>query len=375
MNWNSFFYSYFSSKMNYVKTADSFFIPINNLRNSCCYHVALVQLLHTSKTFNRLVSTVNIDDEFYRLMLMPSIVYARVNESNYKEMYKEMKKAYNELYDKVVNESAKDGYSPHFLELNYILPIIYDLFPNDFSTILNEIGVDSIYLLQTEIQSDNVLEMYPFTKIEFAERMRGLNAKMIEWGHSNPSFSKSQKHSDVKGFILEVYPNAHSVDGGHALFLLHDRNTYYIFDDDSTIDYFYRYVQNRNANIAKICIHTNEDMSSLQQLWGGEVLTRRVNNRLELISWNGEAKPIASAFINLRINSQQTKNEVLRGGNMEPEQATPLDANEQLATCRSRCKLYLILLIIVIVLLAVDIAFGVFRALRKEKYDCPCNRR
>lgn len=362
--------------MNYVKTADNFFIPINNLRNSCCYHVALVQLLHTSKTFNKLISIANITDPFYRMMLMPSIIYTRVNESNYKAMYKEMKSAYNELYDKIVGDEAKDGYSPHFLELNYILPIIYDLFPNDFEAILNEIGVDNIYLLQTEVQADNVLDMYPFTKSEYTERMRGLNTKMIEWGHAHPNFSKNQKRSDVKGYILEVYPNAHSVDGGHALFLLRDRNTYYIFDDDSTIDFFERYVKNRSSNIAKICIHTSDEISPMQQLWGGEVLTRRVNNRWELVNRNDEAKVIASAFINLRAHDD----ELLQGGNMGSEetaaQAAPATSQGTVldtAACEQKLKIYKIILIITIVILVVDIAVGIYRAVKRERFDCPCN--
>lgn len=368
------------------------FIPINNLRNSCCYNVALVQLLHTSPMFNQLMlelsreihktkseNSSNLSTNSHNLstnlstksenlsnlssnslnsfnssnsstklnilnispliisLLKPSIIYSSVTVENYKEKYQEMKQSYSDLYSTYVNSYAFDGYSTHYLLYCYLLPSILRVcnskneWKSKFSVILEETGVDQIYLRQTSMFFDTVLTSSPFLKNEYNSEIKSMISDFISWGRSH----ELKSDVDQKGYIVEIYPNAHSVDGGHALFMLkkvlNGKNVFYIFDDDSTIDLFERYVQGRNQNISKISIHmrnNDEAIHQLQQLWGGNILTRRCNNRWELLNetTNGkekrgeEMKRIASSFIEIsnkfdKSNKFDTEQQ-MRGGSI-----------------------------------------------------------
>ena len=68
--------------MNFVESNGIRFIAIKNLENRCCYHVAVLQLFHTSKTFNHLIQTANIPIE-YEVMLGPFKEYSIIDETTY----------------------------------------------------------------------------------------------------------------------------------------------------------------------------------------------------------------------------------------------------------------------------------------------------
>ena len=111
--------------MNYVEAYNTLFIPINNTLNSFCYHLTVVQQLHTSETFNNLMQTYNSDNKYIDMMLLPFKTYSTINKDNYKDIYKQIKQDYETMINSVISEYGKNGYSPFIVLYFYVLPIIY----------------------------------------------------------------------------------------------------------------------------------------------------------------------------------------------------------------------------------------------------------
>lgn len=366
--------------MNYVEKDGNIFIPINNRRNCICYHVALVQLFHTSNTFNKLMNEIDLNkfDDIYRLLLQPFQVYAKVNVNNINESYFKMKKSYEEL-STILHPRTLNGYSSHLLEYFYILPVINKLFPNEMSNICSEINADPIHFNTPMVKIQNINQSCPF----LIEKYFGLFVSLCEemcQRYLNNGFKISP--TKFNGGIIEVFPNYNSVDGGHAIFILKDGMKYYIFDDDTTIDLFERYVNNRDNNIHKIAIYTNDPItiSEIQSLWKEDILTRRVNNRYEIINTSQTISPeistISKSFINLHQNENleifdDINRMELKGGEDVVATTKPEKNYQKLF------KITLICCIILAVILVVDIIFGVTVRFKcgREKYKCPCMKK
>lgn len=364
------------------------FISIDNLENSLCYHVAMIHLLHCSDTLNTLLCNFdeqNCSNELFYYMLKPSILYAQTTEENYKSKFDEIKVAYKEMYDSVMAEYAKNGYSSFYLLYYYYLPILYELYPNQFKSICEELSVDSIHLNKPMLDIEKrVLEQAPFLKPEYFDTIYELNDKL--------------QHADIQlerhrapGVILEVYPNKNSVDGGHALFVLRAKNsaviaeqekqtddsytfvasnsytsaeTLYVFDDATTIDLFKRYVENRNGFIAKICIHTYDEaiVAQIQKLWGTDALTKRVNNRFELLV--NENKEREAAKLKDISKAIVAKSDVLSDSKM-------------LGGAQQGVNVFLIATIVLTIILIIDIVFGLTHGCYSKQafgFPCPCKK-
>lgn len=402
------------------------FIPIDNLKNSLCYHVAVVHLLHTSKTLNELLIDVHeekingggVPTELFRILLMPNIIYAQTNESNYKEKYTEIKAAYDVMYSQVMAEYAKHGYSSFYLLYFYYLPLLYRRFPEHFVKICEELTIDDTFFKTPFVTYADVLENRPFLKKEYTSLFKTLNEEL-------QSMDLHIERKPLKGAILEIYPNADSAEGGHAIFLLRTKkisyeytdekqtddayiyesvsssmstpqNVYYIFDDATTIDLFQRYLENRNGFVAKICIHTTDAdaIKELQSLWGKNVLSKRVNNRYELLAdtpaKKDDAALIASSFVQVSKNNEKMKssasiaggsnqkllcnrNRYLKGGeNM-------LAAEAQQAYSPQPMNIWKVATFILITVLIIDIIFGLTHGCYKQRFGtsikCPCNKK
>ena len=353
---------------NYVNVDGIVFAPINNIKNSFCYHLTVVQLFHISPTFNNCMQQLDSMqiDNFYKLMLNPFAVYSKVSENNYMEVYQELKEAYNVLIDIVVDDFAKNGYSPFFVIYYYIFPILNHLFPNEVRQIAEEIGAQSIHFNTTRPFYTNIIVNNPFVKQEYQNLMLQLCDKM-----TNNLGDYIVRNKVFKAGILEVYPEQHAVDGGHALFLLRNAEKFYIFDDDSTIELFEKYVNTRANNINKICIHTDDEnaVNCLQQLWGSNILTKRVNNRYEILNRretkSEEIKQIATSFVELH----NAKNEFLQNQNMS-------GGDEQPKSYKTLFVTFLIISIVLIIILIIESIIVLSkRAKASETYDCPCRRK
>ena len=382
------------------------FISIDNLENSLCYHVAMLHLLHCSKTLNGLLQTLNIENELFTCvppcnvnivelftyMLKPSILYAQVDENNYKEKFEEIKVAYKQMYTNVIDEYAKNGYSSFYLLYYYYLPILYELFPHRFKSICEEMSIDSIHFNKPMYAIESVLRQAPFLKSKYFDLICKLNEKLK---HANINL----KHYRAPGVILEVYPNKNSVDGGHALFALRAKNTtmtaenekktdnsyfysssssytsnesLYIFDDATTIDLFKRYTENRHGFIAKISIHTYDEtiVNDIQKLWGTNALTKRVNNRFELLAGDNETamKEISETLVKTIDENEANETSILEPSKM-------LGGEE--SASKQGINVFLIATIVLTIILIIDIIFGLTHGCySKQSFGapCPCKR-
>lgn len=390
------------------------FIPIDNLKNSLCYHVAVVHLLHTSKTLNELLLEMSrepnrinegIPTQLFRILLMPNIVYAQTNESNYKEKYVEMKEAYNVMYNQVMAGYAKHGYSSFYLLYFYYLPLLYRRFPEHFLKICEELTIDDTFFKTPFVTYADVLDNRPFLKKEYTSLFKSLNEEL-------QSMNLHVERKPLKGAILEVYPNADSAEGGHAIFLLRakkisyeketentysytsissSQSTYYIFDDATTIDLFQRYLENRNGFVAKICIHTTDEnaVKELQSLWGKNVLSKRVNNRYELLadtpSKKDDAALIASSFVQVAKNDEKMKSTTsIAGGSNQKllyNRNRYLKGGEEMSSPQpyAQMNIWKIATFILMVVLVIDIVFGLTHGCYKQKFGtsskCPCHKK
>ena len=272
--------------MNYVSAYDTIFIPINNCFNSFCYHLTVMQQLHMSITLNHLLKDYHSESNYINQMLEPLMIYALITEDNRRDVYIRMKSSYQHLINAVISEHGKRGYSPFIVLYFYILPIIYQCFPDSFKQICVEASIDPIFLKSPDLTVESQIKTTPLIKDQFIDEQTQMTLNM---NAANIDFERGP----FRGGILEVYPNSHSYDGGHALFILNANRTYYVFDDDTTISLFRDYVNGRDKHINRICIRgiDNDVANDLQSLWNKQILTKRVNNRFELIN-NGSDETI-----------------------------------------------------------------------------------
>lgn len=353
--------------MNSITSNGIKFIAIKNLENRCCYHVAILQLFHTSPTFNQLITNAVIPNQF-KVMLQPFKEYALINDSTYERV----NEAYKEL-DKIMSDNVKKGYSSHLLMYYYLLPLLNKLFPQQFETIANEVRADPIHFNVPRVKSHEIYTVAPFLKYD-NEIYEQLHEEMISRYMSGNL--KIERQSLV-GAIIEIFPSAFTVDGGHALFLLKSEGVYYIFDDNVTIDLLERYVNNRNNNIAKLCIYTNDDVAikEIQQLWGHEVMTARVNNRWEITEHVEEV--VVPIYRFLRAGKMDDLK--LTGGEDTTSENVDIDVEQELKKCRTT-KIVLIIISAILLIIIIIEAVLVLKKRSDEKkknrqsYQCPCQK-
>lgn len=293
--------------MNYVEAYDTVFIPINNTLNSFCYHLTVVQQLHMSPTFNKLIHDYISGNVYIDTMLEPFKIYSDVNVSNRMEIHKRMRESYSKLINTVISEHGKNGYSPFILLYFYILPIVYRCFPDQFKQICIEASIDPIFLKSPDVGTEYQISTSPLIKNEFIDEQKQMTKELT---NAHITFEKGP----FKGCILEVYPDKHSFDGGHALFLLKNKDIYYVFDDDTTLDLFKDYVNNRNDNVNRICIRGIDDATSdeIQQLWGGDILKHRVNNRYEYVNDRNNKRMVDVIKSFITIHSIPTEEQMMQ---------------------------------------------------------------
>lgn len=352
--------------MEYVQKDNITFIPISNLWNRCCYHVAVTHLLHTSPTLNRLIQ--NVDLNGYHAILKPLQIYSQVTPENRVEKHAEMKAAYDEIYSKYADEAVINGYSPHLLLWSYMLPVIWKLFPDHFESIFEELGLDLIYLSETSFVHKAAIETSPFLKSEY--RREALDLAME---FSSKWMGRDLKMGIPSGLILEVYPNKHNNDGAHALFIL-KADRFYIFDDDFTIDALKRYVDLRSDNIHKLIIRSRSGSDvarELQSIWGN-VMSRFVNNRFE-ISKGDLMKTVCKAITESNRHVSIVYPVGKEAMNVEPKICG--GGEEPVKTYKKPFIITLTLAILLFVILIIEIVYTLSKR-KHESYDlpCPCRR-
>ena len=152
----------------YVKTKNgTHHITLVNYDNSFCYWISVLQRLHSSPTLNKRVieyfSSNPDPNKIETILLKPVYSYAQLENTSLTKddilkVYQEIINFMSEYIPQIVSDNAKHGYVPHYLLNDYSCPIIYSLFPNDFSTILNEIHIAILNFNSTSYSVEHAMK-------------------------------------------------------------------------------------------------------------------------------------------------------------------------------------------------------------------------
>lgn len=245
----------------YVKTINStYHIALYNHENSFCHHIAVVQCLHASETLNTLLRKMNLNtlDEYIVDVLKPLYVYSLYEPNkNELETYSSIKEYYEYYVEKYVSENGKHGYEPLKVLVYLFLPVIYNVFKNDFVQIISELHIDKISFNNIDyVIEDNILnEQNAFLKSPYKEQCYELYKTFI----NNVPTKYNKKHFVAS--VLEVYPNKDNT-GGHAITLLKgfDKN-FYIIDDQNAIMKMEEYYKQRKERIYRISVRNIDEIT------------------------------------------------------------------------------------------------------------------
>lgn len=343
--------------MEYVVDNGIVYIPIKNLRNCYCYHIAVVQLLHTSPTLGSCLRVTG--DRYADMMLGPLLTYNQINIKNKDQVFEAMIKAY-EMLDRHVKVH---GYWSYVLLYDYIMPIIHHFWTDQFPQICSELNIDQFHLRQPPISVKAVMRSNPFVE---------WRPCIDEWYREMFEDPFDYRPAGFKGGIIEVMPDANSSDGGHGLFILKTQDKFIVFDDATVVDLFEHYVHERSGFISRIAIQNidAENASRLQSLWGDNVLTRRVNNRWEAESSSTKMKLIPTAFMLLRQQGSLMSNQ-MSGGEPQVNLNAPAP-NPEVKKWKTIAIVFISLFVVSIIGIVIEI---IVTLKKRQGYKCPCKNR
>ena len=239
-------------------------IALFNYENSFCHHIAVLQRLHSSPTLNKLLNKYenihDISNDSYIIdMIYPVHLYAKYkgNDDEELQLYTNMKKYYSYFVQKYVSSVGMNGYLPLNVLVYIFMPVIYNIFPNDFQTIISELHMDKIDFNTIEyVVKDIILnESNAFFKNEFTQKQYDLYKVMIK--ELPNKFIKKQFVSAV----LEVFPNKDKT-GGHAITLIKSiDNSFYIIDDQNSISKLEDYYTLRKSRLYSISVRDIDEIT------------------------------------------------------------------------------------------------------------------
>lgn len=111
-------------------------IPIKNINDKLCSHIAAIQILHSSPTLNNELECLNYDSDNIMVMLMRQL-----------KLYSDELLPRNLIWFYNTYIKQTDGYSTTNILYYYFLPCIYNLFgPDIFLMVFHELGLNHKYI-------------------------------------------------------------------------------------------------------------------------------------------------------------------------------------------------------------------------------------
>ena len=261
----------------YVKSInDTIHVSIYNFDNKFCHYVSIIQRLHTSPTLNQLCSAFTpeqLETDLAHLLIKPIAIYSHLNvetkdsqgnTGNILSIFTQFDNFFNDFVPKYVDESARNGYVPHFLLIYCYCPLLYHLFPDSFVKIINEVHVDRTeFDVSPSIAEDIITRKNPFViDKEFQRLLYQWYMQMIESIKGITSFQMEPFCSAT----LEIFPNKEHT-GGHAVTLIYGQSNlepnvdeYFILDDHNTISKFHDYYNKHSERLYDISIRDVDDI-------------------------------------------------------------------------------------------------------------------
>ena len=261
----------------YVKSINNtIHVSIYNFDNKFCHYVSIIQRLHTSPTLNSLCLSFTpeqLDSDLTHLLIKPVAIYSHLNvdsrdsqgnTGNILSIFTQFDNFFNDFVPKYVDESARNGYVPHFLLIYCYCPLLFHLFPESFVKIVNEIHIDRTeFDVSPSIAEDIITRKNPFViDKEYQQLLYKWYIQMVESIKDISSFQMEPFCSAT----LEIFPNKEHT-GGHAVTLLYGQSNlepevdeYFILDDHNTISKFHDYYNKHSERLYDISIRDVDDV-------------------------------------------------------------------------------------------------------------------
>lgn len=250
-------------------------IALFNYDNSMCYHISVLQRLHSSPTLNELCFRLSINEQtidknnILEVLMLPVKIYSEINDSNDLVIYTRIKEYFQWFVPNYVSIVGRHGYAPNNLFIYFILPVIYHYFPNEFKTIIEELHVSKINFNNIDYVCDDVILNDENTFLENTE-YRNIILNCYKQMISNLP-NKIDRHNFVSA-ILEIFPNKDRT-GGHAVTLILGRTNleienfsnnfddFYVIDDQNTISKLSDYYNLRKEKLYEISIRDIDEIT------------------------------------------------------------------------------------------------------------------
>ena len=250
-------------------------IALFNYDNSMCYHISILQRLHSSPTLNKECSRLKLNEQtvdknnICEILMLPVKIYSEIDDSNDSLIYARIKDYFNWFVPNYVSNGGRHGYAPNTLFIYFILPIIYKYFPTKFKSIIEELHVNKINFNNIDYVCDDIILNEENTFLKNAEdRNVILDCYKI-------MINNLPAKIDRYGFVsaaLEIFPNKDKT-GGHAVTLIKGISNidiengidtiekFYIIDDQNSISELSDYYNLRKEKLFEITIRDIDEIT------------------------------------------------------------------------------------------------------------------
>lgn len=250
-------------------------VALFNYDNSMCYHISVLQRLHSSPTLNEECLKLKLDEgtiddrNICEVLMLPIKIYSEIDDSNDAIIYTRIKEYFNWFVPKYVSNGGRHGYAPNTLFVYFMLPVIYKCFPNKFKSIIEELHVNKINFNNIDYVCDDIIlnEENTFLKNDDDRKIiLDCYKTMIE------NLPSKIDRCDFVSAVLEIFPNKDKT-GGHAVTLIKGRSNietqnnmnafenFYIIDDQNSISKLSDYYNSRKEKLYEISIRDIDEIT------------------------------------------------------------------------------------------------------------------
>lgn len=245
-------------------------IALYNYDNSMCYHISVIQRLHSSPTLNKLCQSLDLNEKnldknnINQVLMLPIKIYSEIDKGgNDSDIYTRIKEYFNWFVPNYVSNRGRHGYAPNILFIYFLLPVINKYFPNDFKTIIEELHISKINFNNIDYVCNDTILNEENTFLRDEEDRKEILEQYREMINNLP---KKYDRGRFVSAILEIYPNKDKT-GGHAITLIRGKNTndelnnFYIIDDQNSISKLADYYNFRKEKLYEISIRDIDEIT------------------------------------------------------------------------------------------------------------------
>lgn len=250
-------------------------IALFNYDNSMCYHISILQRLHSSPTLNKECSKLKLSEQtvdknnICEILMLPMKIYSEIDDSNDSLIYARIKDYFNWFVPNYVSNGARHGYAPNTLFIYFMLPVIYKYFPTKFKSIIEELHVNKINFNNIDYVCDDIILNEENT---FLRNTEDRNIILDCYKNMINNLLAKIDRCDFVSAVLEIFPNKDKT-GGHAVTLIKGISNidiengidtigkFYIIDDQNSISELSDYYNSRKEKLFEITIRDIDEIT------------------------------------------------------------------------------------------------------------------